>query len=118
MCGAAPTNIELRPSGRCTGTAYTMHLAQAYSWAYRLQQHGHEALGMGGAHLRIAVLHDAGKSHLKSLTKRQRRLLLITGLEDKGQVISPDIAITGWRPASAPATPSERLQAIPVQSCT
>ena len=113
MCGAAPTNIDLRPSGNCTCTACTMHLAQACYWSYRLRQRSHKALGTGGAHLRIAVLHDAGESHLKTFTQRQRCLLLMAGLEDKGQMISPDIAIARWRPASTPATPPEMLAADP-----
>ena len=66
----------------------------------------------------MSVLHDAGESHLKSLTKRQRHLLLVAGLEDKGQVISPDIGIAGRRPASTPATPSDMLRANPLQSRT
>lgn len=118
MCGAAPTNIDLRPSGSCTGTACTMHLAQACSWSCDSQQHGHQAIGTGGAHLRMSVLHDAGESHLKSVTKRQRHLLLVTGLEDKGQVISPDIGIAGRCPASTPAIPPDMLRADPLQSRT
>ena len=113
MCGAAPTNIDLRPSGSCTGTACTMHLALACSRPCNLQQHDHWALGTGGAYLRMSVLHGARESHLKSLTKRQRHLLLVAGLENKGQVISPDIGIAGRRPASTTPIPSDMLRANP-----